>query len=363
MYDRVRLDGSDLDAQYAETRMRNEPISEILQVKGSSETHPILSTEDEFAGFEIYDQRLRARGGLSQPSGSYSRDAMRTGLELSVASGFNPYRFGVIGSSDSHNASSPVEEDDYHGKLPLLDGTVALRLGQSLLLPDAQNRGLQWSAQGLAAVWAEQNTRAALFEAIQRKETYATSGPRITVRFFAGWDFDASLPDDPDFVARAYADGVPMGSTLPPKTGDGAPRFVVAALKDPLGANLDRFQIVKGWVDAEGASHERVYDVAASDDRVPDAAHRVAPLESTVDVQQASYRNDVGAEQLARVWSDPDFDSSQEAFYYARVLEIATPRWSTYDARAMKVPAPEPATLQERAITSAIWYRPQTPMP
>jgi hypothetical protein len=359
MYDRVTLDGSPMSPGYAEARMKNEPISEILQVKGQSETHPILSSEDEFADFEILDQLLSASGGRSEPRGSYARYALRTGLELSAAGGFNPYRFGVIGSSDSHNASSSVEEDNYHGKLPLVDGTVGVRLGESLLLPKSQNRGLRWSAQGLAAVWAEENTRAALFDAMRRKETYATSGPRITVRFFGGWGFEPELATAPDFVARAYAQGVPMGGSLVPVQGAGAPRFAVAALKDPLGANLDRVQIVKGWIDAGGASHERIYDVAASGGRVPDADHRVTPVGNTVDVERARYDNSIGAAELSIVWRDPDFDPSREAFYYARVLEIPTPRWSTFDARAMGVPAPEPATLQERAITSAIWYRPE----
>jgi hypothetical protein len=358
MYDRVSFDGSPLSPGYAETRMKNEPISEILQVKGSSETHPILSSEDEFADFEIFDQVLDRSGDLSEPRGSYARYALRTGLELSARSGFNPYRFGVIGSSDSHNASSSVEEDNYHGKLPLMDGTVGLRLGESTLLPKEQNRGGKWSAQGLAAVWAEENTRAALFDAMRRKETYATSGPRITVRFFGGWDFEPGLVGAPDFVTRAYAQGVPMGGALAPDKESGAPHFAIVALKDPIGANLDRIQIVKGWVDADGASHERIYDVAASGGRVPDTAHRVSPVGNTVDVATARYTNSIGAAQLSIVWRDPDFDPTQEAFYYARVLEIPTPRWSTFDARAMGIPAPDPATLQERAITSAIWYRP-----
>jgi hypothetical protein len=366
MYDDVTFDGSTLTADYAETRMRNEPISEILQVKGQSETHPLLSSEDEFADFELYDRVLSARGSLSEPRGSYSRYALRTGLELSASKGFNPYRFGVIGSSDSHNASSSVEEDNYHGKLPLLDGTVALRLGASVLIPSSQNRATQWSAQGLAAVWAEENTRASLFDAMRRKETYATSGPRMTVRFFAGWDYPETITAEPDFVARAYAEGVPMGGSLDakPKAGaaggrESSPRFVAVALKDPMGANLDRMQIVKGWVDGTGSSYERIYDVAASDGRLPDpTTHRVDPVTSSVDLEHARYENRFGASELSSVWTDPDFDPAQEAFYYLRVIEIPTPRWSTYDAVEMGVEPPEPASLQERAITSAIWLRP-----
>jgi hypothetical protein len=360
MYERVSFDGSPLDADYARTRMRNEPISEILQVKGQSETHPALSSEDEFAGFELYDRVLSARAPLSEPRGSYARDALRTGLELSQREGFNPYRFGVIGSSDSHNASSSVEEDNYHGKLPLLDGTAGLRLGVSLLLPDSQNRGLHWSAAGLAAVWAEENTRESLFDAMRRKETYATSGPRITVRFFGGWRYPASILADPELLEKAYAGGVPMGGTLSAGDTAGAPRFIVVSLRDPLGANLDRLQIVKGWIDEGGQSHERIHDIAASDGRRPDPeTHRVTSVGNTVDVQRASYENSIGSTQLAGVWSDPNFDPSSESFYYARVLEIPTPRWSTHDAAAMGVAAPQPTSLQERAITSAIWYRPR----
>lgn len=359
MYDRAALDGSPLDAAYATARMKNEPISEILQVKGASETHPVLSSEDEFADFEIYDRVMSTDAPPSEPRGSYARDALRTGLEMSAAHGWNPYRFGVIGSSDSHNASSSVEENAFHGKLPLIDGTAGLRLGESLLLPRDQVRGLQWSAAGLAAIWAEENTRASLFDAMRRKETYATSGPRIVVRFFGGWAYPDDLVDDSGFVGKAYAAGVPMGGDLDGPATTAAPRFAVSALKDPVGANLDRIQIVKGWVDTEGASHERVYDVTASDQRrADDRTRRVAPVGSTVDVATATYRNTIGAARLAVVWTDPDFDPEREAFYYARVLEIPTPRWSTYDAVRLGVTPPEPSAIQERAVTSTIWYRP-----
>jgi hypothetical protein len=322
--------------------------------------HPLLASEDEFADFEIFDRVLSLSGGLSEPRGSYARDALKTGLELSVSQGGNPYRFGVIGSSDGHNASSPVEEDRYHGKLPLLDGSAGLRLGVTLLVPRSLNRGAQWSAMGLAAVWAEENTRASLFDAMRRKETYATSGPRITLRFFGGFGYEASIVERPDLVERAYAGGVPMGGDLAGGESDESPGFIVVALKDPMGANLDRIQIVKGWVDTSGQSHERIYDVAASDGRRPDpATHRVAPVGNSVDVESASYTNTIGAAQFAVLWTDPHFDPAAPSFYYARVLEIPTPRWTTYDAHALDVPAPEPATLQERAITSAIWYRPR----
>ncbi len=358
MYDSVMYDGAAMTAAYAERRMFNEPLSEIYQVKGSSETHPMLSPDDTFAGFEIVDRRLSREGGLSEPSGSYIRDALRRGMELSHTEGFNPYRFGVIGSSDGHNASSPVEEDNFHGKLPLLDGSAATRLRENSYIPRDLPGGTQWNAAGLAAVWAEENTRGALFDAMRRKETYATSGPRIAVRFFGGWGFEEDLFTQPDWVVRAQRDGVPMGGRLPEASADRAPTFAVWAIRDPESGNLDRVQIVKGWLDADGQSHEQVFDVAWSGDRRPDASGVLPPVGNTVNVAEATYTNSIGAEQLFTLWTDPAFDPATEAFYYARVIEIPTPRWSTYDAKALGVAPPEPTSLQERAVTSAIWYKP-----
>lgn len=353
MYDRVAFDGSALDADYAARRMANEPISEIFQVKGSSETHPQLSPEDAFAGFEIYDQLLSAKSVFAEPRGAYVRNALRTGIEFGHSEGFNPYRFGVIGSSDGHNASSPVEENNYHGKLPLLDGSAAIRLGQTYFLPD-ERLGKHWSAAGLAAVWAEENTRESLFDAMVRKETYATSGPRIRLRFFGGWNYPGNLPERDDRIALAEHSGVPMGGELP-ASGARAPSFAVWASKDPEGANLDRIQIIKGWVDASGSSHEKIYDVALSGDRQSGDE----PVGNTVDVAEARYDNSIGDTQLMAVWVDPDFDVDQQAFYYARVIEIPTPRWTTFDARTLGVEAPAPAFIQERAVSSAIWYQPR----
>lgn len=360
MWEKRDYQGEPLTEKYAVLRMRYEPISEIMQVKGASETHPLLSNEDEFADFEIYELLLKQEGGIAKAKGGYMRDALRTGLELSHSEGFNPYKFGVIGSSDGHNASSPVEEDNYHGKLPIMDGSAALRMNAATLLPKSQNRGGMWSAAGLAAVWAEENTRASLFDAMRRKETYATSGPRIRLRFFGGWHYTASLLDQANAVKQAYAAGVPMGGELPPRQKNiVAPTFAVWAEKDPEGANLDRVQIIKGWVDASGASHEKVYDVVASGERVPDpVTGKVPGVGNIVYVRNASYANAIGAGRLATVWSDPDFDPTIEAFYYARVIEIPTPRWTTYDARKLGIAAPQPASLQERAISSAIWYAP-----
>ena len=281
-------------------------------------------------------EQLSTAGDFSEPRGSYARDALRAGLEMSHTEGFNPYRFGVIGSSDSHNASTSVEEDNHHGKLPVMDGTAALRLGKALLLPDAYLRQRRWGAAGLAAVWAQENTRESIFDALLRRETYATSGPRISLRFFGSFDYEETMMDGTELLSIAYELGVPMGGELSAATGRVAPRFTLWVAKDPEGANLDRLQIIKGWVDSAGVSHEKIYDVAS-----------------------ATYSNAIGSEQLSAFWVDADFDPVQEAFYYARAIEIPTPRWSTYDAMRLGVQAPEPTSLQERAISSAIWYRPE----
>ena len=363
MYEAQRFNGEALDKDYALQRNRNEPISEILQVKGASETHPMLSPDDGFAGFEIYDQRMRKEGGMSEPKGSYARDALRTGMELQNRESFNPFEFGFIGSSDSHNGSSSVEEDNYHGKLPLLDGSAGLRQGKTLLLPKDINRGARWSAQGLAGVWAEENTRESLFDAMRRRETFATSGPRIRLRFFAGWDFPQGILQRKDYLSLAYRQGIPMGSRLSAnenrQQSAGGPAFLLSAVKDPQGANLDRIQIIKLWIDKNGQSHERVYDVVASDNRRPDSdSHKVEPLPDTVDAKTATYTQQYGASQLSTLWRDPDFNAEQQAAYYARVLQIPTPRYSTFDAKTLGIEPPEPISIQERAISSAIWYRP-----
>lgn len=362
MYDRVRFDGSPMTPEYAQQRLRNEPVSEIMQIKGTSETHPLLSPEDEFADFEIMSSKLSASGGISQPRGSYARDALRAGMEFSHAKGFNPYRFGVIGSSDSHNASTSVEEGKHHGKLPLMDGTAGLRLGKAILLPESLQRSRKWGAAGLAGVWAQENTRESIFDAIARKETFATSGPRIRLRFFGSFDYRADMMQSAELLHEAYARGVPMGGTLePPAPRDDSPTpaFAIWVARDPEGANLDRLQVVKGWVDAAGNSHEKIFDVALSDGRESGAGGEVPAVGNTVDVASATYTNTIGASQLRAFWRDPEFDPVREAFYYARAIEIPTPRWSTYDAMRLGIQAPEPASIQERAISSAIWYQPR----
>lgn len=362
MYDRAQFDGSAMTAEYAEQRMRNEPISEILQIKGTSDTHPLLSPEDEFADFEIMNTQLSPTGDFSEPRGSYSRDALRAGIEFSHREGFNPYRFGVIGSSDSHNASTSVEESNHHGKLPILDGTAGLRLAKSIWLPGSLYRAKNWGSAGLAAVWAKENTRESVYDALARKETFATSGPRISLRFFGSFEYSEEMMTSTELLEQAYASGVPMGGDLlpgAPERGASVPGFAVWVAKDPQGANLDRLQVIKGWVDKSGSSHERIFDVALSDGRTVGANGEVEPVGSTVDVATASYANSIGATQLRAFWSDPEFDPQQKAFYYARAIEIPTPRWSTFDAMRLGVEAPKPTSIQERAISSAIWYRAQ----
>jgi len=360
MYDRKTFDGAELDAAYAARRMANEPLSEIFQVKGSSETHPELSPKDPFASHELFTTIFNPAGDIGKVPGSYARDALRTGLEYQQKQGFNPYHFGVIGSSDSHNGTLSDEEDNYHGKQPLMDGTAAQRLGKVFLLPDSVRRTGQWGSQGLAAVWSRENTRDSIYDSLRNRETYATTGPRITLRFFGGWGFDRDILDNPDWVEAAYAQGVPMGGSIGNSESPEVPSFVVLAAKDAIGANLDRLQIVKGWTDAQGTSHEKIYDIAGAGDRTVDPATGLLPaIGSTVDVKEATYSNSIGTGQLAVVWQDPDFSADQYAFYYARAIEIPTPRYSTYDAKALGVEAPEPATIQERAVTSAIWYEPK----
>jgi len=354
MYDSVTLSGEPLDAAYAQQRLRNEPVSEIFQVKGSSEAHPDLSPGDGFADFELmFNQDDPER---SRTAGSYARHALRAGLEFSHSEGFNPYKFGVIGSSDSHNSSSTPDEATHHGKLPMFDGTAAIRAGEAFLLPDRVRPMRAWGSGGLAAVWARENTREAIFDALVRRETYATSGPRIRVRFFAGWQFPEDLLMSPDRLALAYRDGVPMGGVLHPDGSDGAPQILIWASKDPEGANLDRVQVVKGWVDGNGGSHEAIFDVAGGGGRQRGAEGRFLPIGSTVDLARPGYDNTIGSPQLSTLWADPEFDPEQDAFYYARVIEIPTPRYSTFDAVRLGIEPPEPSTLQERAVTSAIWY-------
>jgi len=356
----VSYGGSKVDRQYAKARMRNEPVYELTQIKGTSETHPMLSPNDEFAGFELWDYTLSADAKPPEKrKGGYARGAWIMGLKLAAEGNGNPYKFGVIGDSDTHNSASMIEEDNYRGKFGM-ENDPGHRLNGIPGFEEANNRQVrEFSSGGVAAVWAESNTREAIFDAVARKETYATSGPRMTLRFFAGYDFGKGALDAPDWLEKAYRGGVPMGGDLGADGEDRAPVFLVMAGKEPDGANLDRIQIIKGWVE-DGASREKIYNVALADDRKPDAAGTVAPVGNTVDAKSASYSNSIGDAQLAAVWSDPEFDPKVSAVYYARVLQIPTPRWSTYDAKTLGI-APRddlPVSIQERAWSSPIWYIP-----
>ena len=348
-----------LDVAYAESRMRWEPIVEMTQPKGDGETHPFLSPDDAFADYETWDTGNLDLSAAKTPdmlAGEYARSALKRGLELEAGMGANPYRFGMIGSSDIHTSLSTPAEDNFFGKTPPDEpnpnrSTHVAKQNESLGLV---RYGWEYATPGLAAVWAKENTRAAIFDAMMRKETYATTGTRIRVRFFGGWDFDAEDALGRDLAMVGYSKGVPMGGDLLP--GEGAPSFLVYALRDAMGANLDRIQIVKGWLDGEGAPQERVYDVALSDGRTDGSV----PVGSTVDLSRPSWTNTIGAPELGTVWTDPDFDPAQSAFYYARVIEIPTPRWTAYDAVRFNLDLPDdiPLTVQERAYTSPIWYTP-----
>ena len=363
MYETTDASGKPIDRLYAEVRLRNEPVSEVMQIKGQSETHPMLSPEDEWADFEIFDRILGRPQDFSQPSGSYARQALSRGLAIEQRVGANPYQFGMIGSSDGHNASSPVEEDNYTGKLGVLDGTPEARLTGSAQFAamdslDAPiNMPLRWGAAGLAGVWARENTRAAIFDALRARETFATSGPRIRVRLYAGWDFEAA-DLGADLAEVGTARGVPMGGELA-GAGGAVPRLLARALKDPREAPLERLQVVKGWLDGAGETHEAVFDIACAGAAVPDPGTRRCPKRSQPpDASDCSYDASRGDAQLSGFWQDPSFDPAEHAYYYVRVLQVPTCRWSSWDALRLGVPRPEdaPAWIQERAVSSPVWY-------
>ena len=358
MYDRKTLRQQPITRDYAAQRLRWEPVSEMTQVKGDSETHPALSPQDEFADFETFAHVLAGdyEEYVATPA-DYVRSALKTGLALERQTGVNPYRFGMIGSTDSHPGLAAYEESNFWGKFAR-DSIPANKRSDGLL-GGSKSTGWSMSASGLAAVWADDNTRADIFAAFQRREVYATSGTRLKVRVFAGCDFEQQQLEAADFAASGYAGGVPMGGVLP--SGEGlAPRLMVRAEKDPRDGNLDRIQVIKGWLDESGQTHERIYDVAWSGGRELDASGRLPPVGNSVDLETGGYDNSIGAPTLAALWQDPDFDPRQTAFYYVRVLQIPTPRHSTLDAVALQseVSAEMPATIQERAYTSPIWYAP-----
>jgi hypothetical protein len=366
MFPTVEAFGKKLDREYVATRAKWERLYEATQTKGDGEAHPYLSPNDEFANFERWDKG-NLDGSVAKTKDmlqfEYARAGLKHGLQLEKELGTNPYKFGLVGSSDAHNGLAALEEENFFGKTTPQEPSPH-RLTATFIANDKSGvKVMDWevSSSGYAAVWATENTRESLFDAMQRRETYATTGPRMAVRFFGGFDFEAADANNRLPAHIGYTKGVPMGADLPAAPKGKAPTFLVAALKDPIGANLDRYQIVKGWIGKDGKLQEKIYDVAWSGERKPDPkTGKVPAVGSTVDVENATWTNTIGAPELIAVWKDPDFDASQPAFYYGRVLEIPTPRWTAYDAKRFGTkPLPGTTmTLQERAYTSPIWYTP-----
>ena len=356
--------GKRIDREYAENRMRWEPLYEVTQIKGDGETHPFLSPNDEFANFERWDKGNLDLTELKKPEmleAEYARAALRNGLMLEAELGVNPYKFGVIGSTDAHTGLAAVEEDNFFGKTSSSEPSADRTTHPFVKTDKATIMGWEQTASGYAAVWATENTREAIFDAMKRRETYATTGPRMVVRFFGGWDFEASDANNRMPAKVGYTKGVPMGGDLNNAPKGKSPTFLVAALKDPIGANLDRIQVIKGWLGKEGKTQERIYDVAVSGERKIDGDGRCkTDVGNTVDVPNATWSNTIGASEFITVWKDPNFDPAQRAFYYVRVIEIPTPRWTAYDAKyfGSTLPKEVPMTTTERAYTSPIWYTP-----
>ena len=354
---------SPIDREYAETRNKWERLYEVTQIKGDGETHPFLSPNDEFANFERWDKGNLDLTVAKKPEMlefEYARSSLKNGLKLEQQLGVNPYKFGMVGSTDAHTGLAAVEEDNFFGKTSSSEPNAERASHPFVKQGDRVIMGWETTASGYAGVWATENTREALFDAMQRRETYATTGPRMLVRFFGGFDFEESDASTRSPAIAGYTKGVPMGGDIGPAPAGKAPTFLVAALKDPIGANLDRYQIVKGWLDAAGEVHEKVYEVAWSGDRQPGADGKLPPVGDTVDIANATWSNTIGAPELIAVWTDPEFDAAQRAFYYGRVIEIPTPRWTAYDAKYFGITmAPEVTMkMQERAYTSPIWYNP-----
>ncbi|MGB2819011.1 MAG: DUF3604 domain-containing protein [Burkholderiaceae bacterium] len=365
MFPTVEAFGKKIDRDYAQTRARWEPLYEMTQTKGTGESHPFLSPNDEFADFELWD-RANLDGTVPKTKDmlefEYARSGLKNGMALEARLGTNPFKFGMIGSSDAHTGLTAMEEDNFFGKTAPQEPSPERMTKAFFDNPKTGVRIMDWEvgASGYAAVWATDNTREAIFDAMKRRETYATTGSRMAVRFFGSWDFAAADAHNRMPAQIGYAKGVPMGGDLSAAPNGKAPTFLVAALKDPIGANLDRLQIIKGWVDKDGKTQERVYDVAWSGDRKPGRDGKLPAVGSTVDVANATWTNTIGAPELIAVWKDPQFDAKQRALYYVRVLEIPTPRWTAYDAKRFGIkPLPETRmTIQERAYTSPIWYTP-----
>jgi hypothetical protein len=383
MFPLQNSDGVLVTPEYAQTRMKWEPVVEMTQIKGDSETHPNLSPTDEFADYETYDHLIAVEGAeakdmfgdgfLGQLSekdrelilknrervakaGDYARTGLMRGLVVEDRIGANPFKFGMIGSTDSHTAMPSAEEDNFHGKMAI-DSTPETKKDD--ILPGTP--GWDMGAAGLVAVYAEENSRGSIFDAMKRKEVYATTGPRIKLRLFGGWDYSSAELASADMASAAYGKGVPMGGDLTAAPEGKAPTLMISALRDPVGANLDRIQVVKGWLDGEGNPQEKVFNVAVSDERTIGSDGNVKPVGNTVDLKTGNYSNSIGDPQLSVVWTDPEFDAGVRAFYYVRVLQIPTPRHTLFDAIALGVDPKEtgnPATIQERAYSSPIWYTP-----
>jgi hypothetical protein len=366
MFNVETFDGKPLTKEIAELRASIEPLVEVTQIKGDGEAHPFLSPDDEFADYETWD-RANLDGTEVKTNDmlrwEYAREALKTGLMLDKQLGVNPYKFGMIGSTDAHTALAAVEEENFFGKHSGVEPEphrwehVVI---ESPMDPNLTVYGWQQAASGYTGVWAKENTREAIFDAMVRKEVYATTGSRILVRLFGGWDFEASDAQSRLPSGIGYTKGVPMGGDLRHGPAGESPNFLVAAMKDPLSGNLDRIQIIKGWMDKRGDLHEKVYDVAWSGDRQPGANGKVPTVGTTVDVENATWSNSIGSPELIAVWEDPDFDPAEAAFYYARVIEIPTPRWTAYEAKRFGIDMPDevPMITQERAYTSPIWYTP-----
>lgn len=369
MFPTIEAFGKNIDEQYVKERAQWERLYEVTQTKGTGEAHPFLSPNDEFANFEIWDKGnldLSVAKTNDMLEFEYARSALKNGLILESKLGTNPYKFGLIGSTDAHTGLVAVEEENFFGKTATQEPSPD-RLTKVFV--KNENNGkiiMDWEvgASGYAAVWATENTREAIFDAMERRETYATTGTRMIVRFFGGWDFKPEDAHNRLPAEIGYTKGVPMGGDLYSAPKDKPPTFLVAALKDPIGANLDRIQIIKGWLDDEGNVHEKVYDVVwgDKDKRQLDEQGKLQAVGNTVDIKNATWTNTIGDPELIAVWQDPDFNREQRAFYYARVLEIPTPRWTAYDVKRLgaKHAQDVPMTLQERAYTSPIWYSPKS---
>jgi hypothetical protein len=359
MYSYNKFLAGPMDARYAQRQALNEPLTEIHQTKGNSEAHPWLSPNDEFAEFEVFPNLINTNTPSAIKHG-FVRQALVDGMSIETNLGYNPYKMGIVAGADVHSGYQGNEEWDWHGAHGKLDDTPQKRLNPTVNATGVPGYGV--SSAGTTAIWATENTREGLFDAMLSKETYGTTGTLIRLRFFGSWDYPADLVKDSDFIKQAYEYGVPMGQDLSEKTSK-APTFAVWAMKDPESGNLDRIQIIKGWAStATGKPQEKIYDVAWSDNRKPDPkTGKLPPVGNTVNVKTATYTNDIGDTQLSTVWTDPDFDPTLKAVYYVRVLEIPTPRWSTYDSARNNLPLPTgvPATIQERAYSSPIWYTPE----